>query len=143
MKSALSALVCGIVFGLGLTVSGMINPQKVIGFLDLTGNWDPSLALVMAGALVVTLIGYRVVLKGRGPLFDVKFRLPTRTDIDAKLIGGAALFGIGWGLSGLCPGPAIAGIGLSVLGVASSQVFLFLGAMLAGMLVARFALRTR
>lgn len=110
MKLPLSTFLSGLLFGGGLTVSQMVNPSKVISFLDITGNWDPSLAFVMGGALVVTFIGYRVVLKGKTPLFEDRFRLPTRKDIDAPLIAGAALFGIGWGLAGLCPGPALASV---------------------------------
>lgn len=110
MKLPLSTFISGLLFGGGLTVSQMVNPSKVISFLDITGNWDPSLAFVMGGALIVTFIGYRLVLKGKKPLFEDRFRLPTRKDIDAPLIAGAALFGIGWGLAGLCPGPALASV---------------------------------
>jgi len=102
MRLPVSTFIAGLLFGGGLTVSQMVNPEKVISFLDITGNWDPSLAFVMGGALLVTLIGYKFVLKRSGPLFDDKFRLPTRKDIDAPLLIGAALFGIGWGLAGLC-----------------------------------------
>ena len=123
----------GLLFGLGLIVSGMINPAKVIGFLDLFGQWDPSLAFVMAGAVLVTTIGYRYASKVyETPMFDLKFRLPSRTDIDKPLIQGAVLFGLGWGLVGLCPGPAIAAIT-----AAPSSAIIFGIAMLVGMFAAR------
>ncbi len=106
------ALLCGTLFGLGLSLSQMINPRKVQGFLDITGEWDASLAFVMIGALMVTMSAFRWVLKRPAPVFDSKFFLSTRTDIDWPLITGAALFGIGWGLSGYCPGPAVTGLSL-------------------------------
>lgn len=110
MKLALSTFLAGLIFGLGLTLSQMVNPEKVISFLDITGDWDPSLAFVMGGALLTTFFGYRFVLKKPSPLFSEKFRLPTRQDIDKPLIIGASLFGVGWGLVGLCPGPALANL---------------------------------
>ena len=134
MRTILSALAAGLVFGLGLTVSQMIDPAKVLGFLDFAGDWDPSLALVMGGALAVTAIGNRFVLSGQGPLFAQTFQLPTRRDIDAKLVGGGALFGIGWGLAGLCPGPALTGLGLGRI-----EIVIFVIAMLAGMGAFRLA----
>ena len=97
-------LIAGILFGLGLLVSGMANPAKVLNFLDLAGMWDPSLAFVMAGAIAVTLPGYRLVFRRSAPLLSDRFRLPTSTAIDYRLILGAAVFGIGWGRSGFCPG---------------------------------------
>ena len=126
----------GLLFGLGLTVSGMINPAKVIGFLDLAGDWDPSLALVMATALLVSLPGFRLILKREQPLFAAKFFLPEKSDIDSPLVGGAALFGIGWGLAGFCPGPALA-----AAASLNSSVLLFLAAMVGGMLLHHFALK--
>ena len=110
MSRLLVAAVAGLIFGLGLAVSEMVNPQKVIGFLDVAGNWDPSLALVMGGALVVTGGTFGFILKRSEPLFDTGFHVPTRDDIDAKLLLGAGIFGLGWGIVGLCPGPAIAGL---------------------------------
>lgn len=127
MKSNLAALCAGLIFGLGLTISQMINPSKVLGFLDITGNWDPSLIFVMGGALITTFIGYKFVLKSPKPMLADRFRLPTRKDIDGRLVGGAALFGIGWGLIGLCPGPALAGLALGGL-----QSWTFVVAMIAG-----------
>ena len=101
------ALLSGTLFGLGLVVSGMVNPAKVLAFLDVAGNWDPTLAFVMLGALAVTTPAFRVVLKRRGPWFANRFALPTKSDLEPRLVLGAALFGIGWGLAGLCPGPAV------------------------------------
>lgn len=125
MKLPLSTFFAGLLFGAGLTVSQMVNPDKVISFLDIAGNWDPSLAFVMGGALIVTFIGYKLVLKNPAPFFEDKFRLPTRKDIDAPLIGGAALFGIGWGLAGLCPGPALASVSF-----AGPNAYIFVGTMI-------------
>ncbi len=129
MARLLSALTAGILFGLGLTVSGMVNPAKVVGFLDLAGNWDPTLAVVMIGALAVAAPTFRLILKRPYPLLAPVFSLPSRTDLDARLLCGAALFGIGWGLVGLCPGPALA-----ALVTGSSSVLIFVGAMLAGVI---------
>ena len=129
-KRALAALLCGLVFGLGLTISEMINPQKVLAFLDIGGDWDPSLALVMASALIVTFSGYRLVLSRGQPLFDTRFHLPELKHIDPRLLVGSALFGIGWGLAGFCPGPA-----LTAATLAYPQVMVFLAAMLVGMFV--------
>jgi hypothetical protein len=132
MKSFLAALVSGLIFGLGLTISQMINPQKVLGFLDFTGNWDPSLALVMGAALATTFIGYRYVLRAPEPLFADRFRMPDAADIDARLLAGAVTFGIGWGLVGLCPGPAIA-----ILTLGGREGLVFAAAMVAGIVLFR------
>jgi len=129
----LASFTSGILFGLGLAVSGLINPAKVLAFLDIAGNWDPSLAFTMAAAVLVTFIGYRLVLRRQRPLLGGMFHLPTATDIDGRLIGGAALFGIGWGLVGFCPGPALA-----ALSTGSAHVLLFVIAMFAGMALARW-----
>jgi len=107
----LIGLISGLLFGMGLIISGMANPAKVLGFLDVAGTWDPTLAFVMAGALTTTAIGYRLVTRIDKPLFDVAFHIPSLNTIDKKLVGGAALFGLGWGLIGLCPGPSIVAIG--------------------------------
>ena len=112
MKKIAIALISGIIFGLGLSLSQMINPNKVIGFLDIAGDWDPSLAFVMIGALTVTFISFRLILKRPEPLFEKAFHVSKRTQIDKALLGGAAIFGIGWGMSGYCPGPAVASLGL-------------------------------
>lgn len=124
----LTALLAGLIFGAGLAVSEMTNPAKVIAFLDVFGDWDPSLAFVMGGAVITTAIGYRLVLRRRAPFFDTGFQIPARRDLDARLIGGSALFGIGWGLVGLCPGPAIA-----ALSFGGPQLLIFFAAMAAGM----------
>lgn len=133
MRLPASTFIAGLLFGGGLTVSQMVNPEKVISFLDITGDWDPSLAFVMGGALIVTLIGYQLVLKRKGPLFDDRFRLPTRKDIDAPLLMGAALFGIGWGIAGLCPGPALASVSFAGL-----NAYIFVGTMVATIFIFRF-----
>ncbi|MBZ9537335.1 YeeE/YedE family protein [Modicisalibacter tunisiensis] len=111
----LMGFVAGLLFSLGLAISGMTDPARVVGFLDIAGAWDPTLIFVLGGAVVTTFIGYRLVWKRGSPLFAGRFALPTRRDLDPRLLGGAALFGIGWGLSGYCPGPAVASIaGLSL-----------------------------
>lgn len=132
MARILASLAAGILFGLGLTVSQMINPAKVLNFLDLSGAWDPSLAFVLAGAVGVTLVAFPIVLRRPAPVLAPKFHLPSKTDIDARLLGGAILFGLGWGLVGLCPGPALA-----ALGVEFRSVVLFVVAMTAGAVLVR------
>ncbi len=127
-----AALAAGVVFGVGLAVSQMVNPVKVIAFLDVAGDWDPSLAFVMGAAVIVSFLGYRLAGRRPAPLLDERWYLPTRKDIDAPLVTGAAVFGVGWGLGGYCPGPALAAVGL---GVAEPAVFLL--AMLAGSQLAR------
>ncbi|MCS0494050.1 YeeE/YedE family protein [Ancylobacter sp. MQZ15Z-1] len=122
----------GLLFGVGLVVSGMSNPAKVLNFLDLFGTFDPSLAFVMGGAVVVAFFGFRLATARPAPLLAERFHMPTRTDIDARLIVGPALFGIGWGLGGFCPGPALTAIGLAAPGTLA-----FVPAMLAGMWAAR------
>ena len=114
MNKLILSSISGILFGIGLGVSEMINPNKVLAFLDVAGDWDPSLAFVMAGALLITTIIFRLILKRDRPIFDHHFKLPTKQELDPHLIGGAALFGIGWGMSGYCPGPATAAIGLGL-----------------------------
>lgn len=129
----LASLLCGFVFGIGLLISGMTQPSKVLGFLDIfgapAGNWDPSLAVVMAAALVVSSVGYMLAQRRSGPVLAPKFDLSTKTVIDAPLLAGSALFGVGWGLAGLCPGPA-----LENLATLSPQVIVFCIAMTAGMI---------
>lgn len=122
----------GALFGMGIVVSGMGNPAKVVNFFDVTGTWDPSLMFVMGGALAVTLPGYRLVF-GRGrPLFGPDFLLPLGRQIDRRLIAGSATFGVGWGIAGFCPGGA-----LPVLGAFDASVWVFTGALVAGILAAR------
>ena len=133
MFRLLSSFAAGLVFGLGLVISGMINPAKVQNFLDVFGAWDPSLALVMGAALIVTGIGYRLLKPLSHPLFEAKFQWPAATDIDPRLVSGAAVFGVGWGLGGFCPGPAITAATLG-----RPEVYIFLASMLAGIGVWRW-----
>lgn len=129
-RKQIAALFTGALFGVGLYLSGMIDPQKVQDFLDVTGRWDPSLAFVMGGAVLVTWLAFPRVLAQPKPLLGSKFHLPTAKAIDGKLIVGAALFGIGWGMAGFCPGPALFGV---VSG--SHSAIWFVAAMLAGMML--------
>ncbi len=133
MARVLAALALGSLFGVGLTVSQMVNPAKVIGFLDVAGHWDPSLAFVMGGALLITLPAYALARRRGTPLLGGAFALPTRRDIDGRLVGGSVLFGLGWGLAGFCPGPALASLGLG-----ESATYPFVAAMLAGTLITRW-----
>lgn len=128
----LTAMLAGLLFGAGVTVSGMVNPMKVQNFLDPFGDWDPTLAFVMAAALAVTYAGYQRVLKAPRPRFALAFVIPSLQGIDERLIGGAVVFGLGWGLTGFCPGPAIASL---VFGYWPSVLFVL--SMAAGMAIAR------
>jgi uncharacterized protein len=134
--SALVQFVIGLIFGVGLVVSGMSDPKKVLDFLDITaistGGWDASLLFVMGGAVIVTFVGYRLVWRRGQPLFDDHFHVPGAKRIDGAVIFGPAIFGAGWGLSGLCPGPAF-----TALGTGSTQAIIFVVAMLGGMIAAR------
>lgn len=134
MKNIFISLLTGILFGLGLAVSEMINPARVIGFLDITGNWDPTLAFVMGSALMITAPLFPTILRRPHPLFADTFSLPDKTLLDKKLIIGACLFGLGWGIAGLCPGPSIA-----ALVTLSPDVLLFVLSMLAGYWLASHA----
>lgn len=130
----LSTLIAGLIFGTGLILSGMANPIKVQNFLDFFGSWDPSLALVMGGAILVTMPGFWLIQKRKTPFFNNVFNLPTRTDFDFRLLAGAAIFGIGWGLGGFCPGPAVTSLSLAAKGT-----LVFVPAMLIGMAAAKLA----
>ena len=132
MLAVISSLLIGTVLGAGLALSQMMNPAKVIGFLDFAGQWDPTLAFVMFGALLAAIPGFALARKRPAPLVGDAFHIPTRRDIDARLLAGATVFGIGWGLSGFCPGPALAALSSGL-----PEVFAFVTAMLAGMLVSR------
>lgn len=127
----------GLIFGVGITISGMANPAKVLNFFDIAGAWDPSLIFVMGGALLTAFIGYRLVFRRPAPLLEDRFQIPTSRIIDARLVGGAAVFGIGWGIAGFCPGGA-----LPALGTARWEVFAFTAALITGIFVAR-ALQSR
>jgi uncharacterized protein len=127
MKQNFMALLCGIIFGIGLSLSHMINPNKVLNFLDITGNWDPSLIFVMIGALAVAFVSFKWILKRPAPLLAESFHISRKSSIDKPLILGAAIFGIGWGMSGYCPGPAVAGLGLLSLESVIMVTGIFLG----------------
>jgi uncharacterized membrane protein YedE/YeeE len=133
MKNVI-ALVCGLVFGIGLAVSGMTDTAKVLGFLDVFGRWIPDLAFVMGGAVCVTLLAFPLVLRRARPLLAPKFSLPTNQAIDRRLLGGAVIFGIGWGIYGYCPGPAV-----SALLYLDWKTAVFVAAMLFGMALANRA----
>jgi len=130
MPAILAALFCGIIFGLGLIVSQIVNPAKVLNFLDFFGTWDPSLAFVMATAIPVAAIGFALARRRAAPALVSEFHLPRRNELDARVIAGAALFGIGWGLVGFCPGPALTGLGFG-----RGEAALFTAAMVAGMVL--------
>jgi uncharacterized membrane protein YedE/YeeE len=129
--SLVFSLLAGIIFGAGLTLSDMVNPARVSNFLDFAGSWDPTLMFVMAGGLAVTTLGYRLIFRRDSPVAGGKFHLPTQRQIDLPLVGGSALFGVGWGLAGICPGPA-----LTDLVTLEPKVFIFVAAMLVGMIAA-------
>ncbi|CAN7600840.1 DUF6691 family protein [Devosia sp. LjRoot3] len=132
MQRTLIAGVVGLIFGTGIALSGMANPAKVLNFFDIAGTWDPSLAFVMGGALLVTAIGYRLVFRRAKPVCETKFHVPTNRKPDLPLIAGSAVFGIGWGISGFCPGGAIPALGLG-----EASAWAFVGAMLVGIFAAR------
>lgn len=128
MKNSIAALVVGFVFAIGLGLSGMTQPQKVIGFLDLFGQWDPSLIFVMAGAIMVHFVTYKLIRKKQTPLFDRQWHVPTKKEITPALLVGSFLFGVGWALGGFCPGPAV-----TSLASLEKVPFVFIISMLAGM----------
>ena len=133
----LSAVAIGAIFGIGIILAGMADPAKVMNFFDIAGTWDPSLAFVMAGALLVTAPGYVLIQRSRKqPVFEKAFHIPAKGRIDARLIGGSVLFGVGWGIAGFCPGGSI-----PALGHGHREAYIFLAALVTGMLVARWFLR--
>lgn len=134
MRTVIAFLI-GLLFGLGIVVSGMVNPAKVINFFDFFGTWDPSLAFVMGGALLTTFAGYRAVLRRHAPFLDTKFSLPTATRIDWKLILGSGVFGVGWGISGFCPGGAV-----PAAGTAQIEALVFMTGLVSGLVITRFIL---
>ncbi len=131
----LTALLAGTIFGVGLSLSEMVNPEKVLAFLDIAGNWDPSLIFVMGGALCITLPGFQLMKKMHRPVLELDFSMPVSRELDRKLLSGAVIFGIGWGIAGLCPGPAITG-----LASLKPEILLFVLAMLAGFFTHRLLL---
>ena len=133
---ALSFFLLGVLFAVGLCISGMTQPGKVLAFLDVFGVWDPALMCVMGGAVAVNFVGYRLAMGQPHPLLAARFDVPTRRDVDVQLVGGAALFGLGWGLAGFCPGPAIV-----ALASGSSDVLVFVAAMLAAFLLKDYLIR--
>ena len=132
-KNVFVSFMVGLVFAVGLGLSGMTRPEKVVGFLDIFGNWDPSLAFVMIGAIGFHAVFYRIIMKQDAPLFTAKFMVPDRRDITWRLVVGSALFGIGWGIAGYCPGP-----GLASMSSLDPRPLVFVAAMIAGMLLFRF-----
>ena len=136
MFKILSALVAGVVFGVGLALSQMVNPNKVINFLDITGQWDPSLMFVLGGAVLTTTVAYRFIFSKNKPVFDNDFQLPTLLKIDRQLLIGAVLFGAGWGVIGYCPGPVVASLGFGF-----EEPLIVVISMLAGMLLCRAIIR--
>lgn len=126
-------MIGGVLFAIGLGLSGMLEPKKIISFLDITGNWDPSLIFVMVGAIGTHLILYRFIINRPFPLWDVQFHIPTRKDLDWKLLSGSSIFGIGWGISGMCPGPGIASLASGHAYALLFVAFLLLGVLLAKM----------
>ena len=135
MQRVIVAAIAGTIFGLGLAVSGMINPAKVLGFLDFAGNWDPSLALVLGGAVGTTALFYPRVFRREKPMFETTFHIPAKTAIEPSLLIGAVIFGAGWGLVGLCPGPAF-----TALALGRWEIWIFFSAMIAGMASYRYGL---
>jgi uncharacterized membrane protein YedE/YeeE len=136
MTRLITALIIGAVFGIGLAIAGMLNPSKVVGFLDIFGDWDPSLAFVMGGGVLVNAIGHRFVMKRKAPIQSARFSMPTAINIDKPLVIGGVIFGIGWGLAGLCPGPVVASLFLN-----GQAMLPFFGLMIVGLLVGRIVMR--
>ena len=135
---SLAVLICGALFGAGVTVSGMVNPMRILNFMDITGSFDPTLIFVMAGGLIVNFIGYRLTFTRAAPLMDEDFKLPVNKLVDNRLIFGSALFGVGWGIAGFCPGPAVASL---VFG--NTESFVFVTAMAVGIVVTRLISNSR
>jgi uncharacterized membrane protein YedE/YeeE len=136
MTRLITALIIGAIFGTGLAIAGMLNPSRVVGFLDIFGDWDPSLAFVMGGGVLVNAIGHRFVMKRKAPIQCGAFSMSTSTNIDKPLVIGSVIFGVGWGLAGLCPGPVVASLFLN-----GQAMLPFFGLMIAGLLVGRIVMR--
>ena len=136
MTRLITALIIGSIFGAGLAIAGMLNPSKVVDFLDFFGDWDPSLAFVMGGGVLVNVIGHHFVMKRKAPIQCATFSMPTSTNIDKPLVIGSVIFGVGWGLAGLCPGPVVASLFLN-----GQALLPFFGLLIAGLLVGRIVMR--
>ena len=136
MTRLITALIIGAVFGIGLAIAGMLNPSKVVGFLNVFGDWDPSLAFVMGGGVLVNAIGHRFVMKRKAPIQSAKISMPTSTNIDKPLVIGSLIFGVGWGLAGLCPGPVVASLLLN-----GQAMLPFFGLLFTGLLVGQIVMR--
>lgn len=136
MTRLIIAVIIGSIFGTGLSIAGMLNPSKVVGFLDVFGDWDPSLAFVMGGGVLVNAIGHRFVMKRKAPIQCATFSMPRSTNIDKPLVIGSVIFGVGWGLAGLCPGPVVASLLLN-----GQAMLPFFGLLIAGLLVGRIVMR--
>ena len=130
-KKALTALLSGLIFGLGLAISGLSNPDNVLQFLTLSSDWSPALLFVMGAGILISFVGYKWVLR-RGPVLEDELRLPSNNSLDRRLLGGAAIFGIGWGTAGFCPGPAIVGLSTGMI-----EPFIFVAALIAGAQIQR------
>ena len=136
MTRLITALIIGSVFGIGLAIAGMLNPSKVVGFLDIFGDWDPSLAFVMGGGVLVNTIGHCFAMKRKAPIQCATFSMPTSTNIEKPLVIGSVIFGVGWGLAGLCPGPVVANLFLN-----GQAMLPFFGLMITGLLLGRIMMR--
>jgi len=136
MTRLITALIIGSIFGAGLAIAGMLNPSKVVDFLDFFGDWDPSLAFVMGGGVLMNAVGHHFVMKRKAPIQCATFSMPTSTNIDKPLVIGSVIFGMGWGLAGLCPGPVVASLFLN-----GQAMLPFFGLMIAGLLVGRIVMR--
>ncbi|NQV55214.1 MAG: YeeE/YedE family protein [Rhodospirillales bacterium] len=137
MKQLLTAALTGLLFGIGLDIGGMTNPANILGFLDVAGEWNPRLIFVMGGAIPVTFVGYRLAFRRRHPFWAFDFQLPQTTSLDSKLVGGAALFGIGWGLAGYCPGPVLSSLSQIGSGQAANGLIGFLISMVVGIIAVK------
>ena len=137
MLSIFVSLIVGCIFGLGLAIGGMLDPSKVVGFLNIFGAWDPSLAFVMMGGIMVNAAGYLILIRGKKPVFTEKFHLPDNIFIDRRLIVGSAIFGVGWGLAGLCPGPVVASLFLNPNSIVPFLVIMLVGLKIGGLVKAK------
>ena len=137
MLSIFVSLIVGCIFGLGLAIGGMLDPSKVVGFLNIFGAWDPSLAFVMMGGIMVNAAGYLILIRGKKPIFTEKFHLPDNIFIDRRLVVGSAIFGVGWGLAGLCPGPVVGSLFLNPNSIVPFLVIMLVGLKIGGLVKAK------